>query len=450
MKDFTKTITEEAKTSPVIYEADLCVVGGSCTGVFAAVRAARLGLKVAIVEGHNCFGGVATNAMVNIWHSLHDIDGKEQIIAGLTEEVIDRLRRRDAVIENPDRPSGAFMMNTEELKIELDEIITNHKIKPFLHTLFVAPYVQDSELKGIIVENKDGRGAILAKVFVDATGDGDLAARLGLETYYANHLQPGTTCAKISNLDKVEKFSQLYRENREEYQLPETFIWNGRIPGKDDVFMLAATRVSLNMSSAEQLTAAEIEGRRQVRAIIDLVNKSQPEANVNLLQLPARIGVRETRHVRCRQTLIGEKIMSGQRFPDAIANGTYPSDLHHTDKSGITFRYLDGSQRISRPAQETEVSRWREPLTEEPKFYQISYQSMVPADNAYPNLIVAGRMIDADEMAHAAIRVMVNMNQTGEAAGVAAYLALNSNRSFSEVNPDTLRKTLEKGGSAII
>jgi len=450
MEHFSPTITEEARTSPVIYEADLCVVGGSCTGVFAAIRAARLGLRVVIVEGHNCFGGVATNAMVNIWHSLHDTDGKQQIIAGLTEEVLQRLRKRNALIENPDRPSSAFMLNTEELKIELDEMIAEHTIKPFLHTLFVSPYVQNAELKGVIVENKDGRGVILAKAFIDATGDGDLAARSNLEYCYDKHIQPGTTCAKISNLDKVEKFSQLYRQHREEYQLPETFIWNGRIPGKDDVFMLAATRIALNMSSAEELTTAEMEGRRQVRAIIDLANKHCPDANVTLLQLPSRIGVRETRHIRCQKTLIGEKIMSGERPPDAIANGTYPSDLHHRDKSGITFRYLDGSQKISRPAQETEVSRWREAFAEEPKFYQIAYSAMLPAGNIYPNLIVAGRMIDADEMAHAAIRVMVNMNQTGEAAGVAAYLAIHSNTGFADVDADTLRMTLKEGGSAIV
>lgn len=450
MKQQHQTIIEEARAVPVIYEADLCVVGGSSTGVFAAVRAARLGLRVAIIEGHNCFGGVATNAMVNIWHSLHDLDQKEQIIAGLTEEVIDRLRRRKAVTENPSRPSGAFVMNTEELKIELDKIVIEHKIKPFLHTLFVAPYVHDGELKGAVVENKDGRGVILAKAFVDATGDGDLAARLGLETYYANHLQPGTTCAKLSNLDKVKEIGRLYREKREEYQLPETFIWSARVPGKEDVFMLSGTRVSLNMSKAEQLTEAEIEGRRQVRAIIDLANNNYPDADVTLLQLPSRIGVRETRHVRCLHTLKGEKIMSGERFPDAIANGTYPSDLHHTDKSGITFRNLDGSQRISRPGQETEFSRWREVLENEPKFYQVAYRSMVPEGNLYPNLIVAGRMIDADEMAHAAIRVMVNMNQTGEAAGVAAYLAVNGNKSFADIEPDRLRETLKKGGSAIM
>lgn len=458
MKHLSQTITEQARTTPVIYEADLCVIGGSCTGVFAAIRAARLGLRVAIIEGHNCFGGVATNAMVNIWHSLYDTDGSQQIIAGLTEEMINRLKRRKAVTVRDGVNAGHspqyFILNTEELKIELDEIVAEHQIKPFFHTLFVAPHVDDGALKGVVVENKDGRGVILAKAFVDATGDGDLAARLGLETYYANHLQPGTTCAKIARWSDVGKqqidIKKLYSDHKKEFGLPETFIWGAALPGDIDVHMLAASRISMNMSKASELTAAEIEGRRQVRAIMDMLREHIPEADPVLVQLPARIGVRETRHVRCLHSLEGEKIMSGGRHPDAIANGTYPSDLHHTDKSGITFRHLDGNQRISRPGQETETSRWREAFPEEPKYYQISYRSMVPAGNVYPNLIVAGRMIDSDEMAHAAIRVMVNMNQTGEAAGVAAYLALQADQSFSEVDPVLLRKTLKEGGSAIV
>src|SRR5690606_8688938 len=91
---------------PVIHETDLCVVGGSCTGTFAALRAARLGLRVAIVEGQNCFGGVATNAMVNIWHSLYDTDGDNQIIAGLTEETLNRLKNRKAVTVKESRNQG--------------------------------------------------------------------------------------------------------------------------------------------------------------------------------------------------------------------------------------------------------------------------------------------------------------------------------------------------------
>ncbi len=447
------TVNEPAKSVPVIAQADVCVVGGSCTGVFAAVRAARLGLDVVIVEAHNCFGGVATNAMVNIWHSLYNLDEKQQIIAGLTEETITRLQSRNAVdVKRPPNWLEHYILNTEELKIELDEMVTRHCIKPYLHTLFVAPYVnpESGALEGVIVENKDGRGVILAKRFIDASGDGDLAARLQLETYYAPHLQPGTTCAKISNLHEVENFAQLYEEHRSEYNLPETFIWSSRVPGQPNVHMLAASRVSLNMSNAQQLTEAEIEGRRQVRAMLDLIKRKYPDANTTLLQLSSRIGVRETRHVRCLYRIPGQELLSDMRYPDAIANGTYESDIHHTDKSGITFRYLWGLEQLARPGKPAIETRWRPPLDPEPTYYQIPYRSMVPLNSPYPNLIVAGRMLDADEMAHGAIRVMVNMNQVGEAAGVAAYLSLHHNQAYADVDAQTLRKTLAAGGSAVV
>ena len=106
---------------PVINEFDICVLGGSCTGVFAAVRAARLGARVAIVEKQNAFGGVATNAFVSIWHSLLNTEFDKEIIAGLTAEVINRLSLRDAIMKSGNNPSAGVTFNSQELKIELDE-----------------------------------------------------------------------------------------------------------------------------------------------------------------------------------------------------------------------------------------------------------------------------------------------------------------------------------------
>ncbi|MDF2726352.1 MAG: dependent oxidoreductase, partial [Paenibacillus sp.] len=352
-----KWIEESAKL-PVIHEADLCVLGGSCTGVFAAVRAARLGLKAVIVEVHNCFGGVAANALVNIWHSLHSTDHSRQVISGLTEEILTRLAKRNAVVVKEGSISSAFTLNTEELKIELDELVVESGVKPYLHTLFVAPYVRNGELAGAVVENKDGRGVIKAKAFVDATGDADLAARLGLETYGSNQLQPGTTCVKLANLDQLSgkkiSFSDLYLKHREEYALPETFIWSCKVPGEQlSVSMLAGTRVRGDLSGADALTAGEIEGRRQVRAMVDMIRKYGEGAAPTIVGLPSRIGVRETRHVRCLHQITGDELLYGIHYEDAIANGTYPSDLHHQDREGITFRYLNGEQKLSRPGKET-------------------------------------------------------------------------------------------------
>jgi len=442
-------IREPARSVPVFAEADVCVLGGSCTGVFAAIRAARLGAKVILIEKQNSFGGTATNSMVNVWHSLMDTEFKRQIIAGLTLEVKERLKKRGAVTSDRGSLSVGCGFNSDEMKIELDEMVKEAGVKPYLHTFFAAPYVRDGQLEAVIVENKSGRGAIKAKMFIDATGDGDLCHRLGLETYTREHLQPPTTCARLSGWDSVGgKFSKLFREHGEEFDVPLGFVWGRGVPGSD-VYMLAGTRVyGADCSDAEQLTRAEMEGRRQVRAFMDMVRKYVPDSKVVLQALPSQIGIRETRHVKCQYQITGDDILLGRRFDDAIANGSYRVDIHHQDKPGITFRYLDGTQSYSRPGYPPVKGRWRDKTETNPTFYQIPLRSLVPGK--YHNLIAAGRMLDADLVAFSAIRVMVNMNQTGEAAGTAAYLALDTNTPIPALDAARVRHVLADNGSVII
>ena len=320
-------LLEPAREIPIIHEADVCVLGGSCTGLFAAIRAARLGARVVVVEQDNCFGGIATTALVNVWHTLWDTEGKKQIIAGLTEETIDRLDRRGVVHRHEKtNPSRGTDFNSEELKIELDVMAREAGIKVYFHTLFCAPHVVDRRLEGVLVENKSGRGAIKARAFVDATGDGDLAARLGCPTYRTNPAQPSTACARFSGWDTLGKYAGEYgnalRAHGEQFGLPPGFAWGGLVPGSD-VYMLAGTRIAgLNPADADDLTQSEMEGRRQVRAIQDILKHVAPESRLSLQALPSRIGVRESRHIRCGYQLTGDDVLNGRCFADAIAQGS--------------------------------------------------------------------------------------------------------------------------------
>lgn len=444
------TILEPARESPVVGEYDLCVLGGSCTGVFAAVRAARLGLKVALVERFGCFGGVATLSLVNVWHSPLDEVFERPIFSGLSVELMERLKRRGAVTERERSSAWAWSFNSAEMQIELDEMVLEERIDPWLHTAFAAPWVEGRDLKGVFVENKSGRGVILARIFIDATGDGDLCQRLGLETYAASRRQPSTTCALFSGWTSLggSDWSRLLREHGPEFSLPEGFAWGAYVPDSE-LYMLAGTRIFDDCSDAEGLSCAEIEGRRQVRAIQDLLRKYVPGSAPALQALPSRIGIRQTRHVACHYRLTGEELLHGKRFEDAIANGSYRVDIHHDDKPGLTFRYLDGRQTYIRPGFPHEESRWRPESRTNPTFYQIPYRCLVPR-GPFGNLLIAGRFLDADQEAHAAIRVMVNMNQTGEAAGTAAWLALTQNTSVAKVDSAMLRTKLAEGGSIII
>jgi hypothetical protein len=447
-----QTIREPARDVPVAESVDVLVLGGGCTGVFAAVAAAREGARTAIVERHGFFGGAATAGLVTNWHSLKDIHGEHTIIAGLTATVLERMAERHAVHEAPEH----FVLNTEELKIELDGLVVEHKVRPFLDAFCCAAILEDERPVAAVIEDKSGRRAIRARFFIDCTGDGDFLRAAGLPLETRDELQPPTACARFSGLKALaheNKGFSLYDSlvNPETPgHLPAGFIWSASWPGLPDDTMVAGTRVNgADCSDADQLTSAEIEGRRQVRRIHDLIrNHVRGGDKVALSAVCASIGIRETRHAVCLHRLTQGELLWGERFPDAIANGTYRVDIHHSDKPGITFRNLDGTEQYGVPGQPWVEGRWRpegEPPTE---FYQIPHRSLVP--RGARNVLAAGRLTDADEGAYGAIRVMVNCNQTGEAAGTACALALHSGCDVADVDVKLLRRTLSEHGAAIL
>jgi hypothetical protein len=423
-------IREAPREVPIVHECDVCVVGGSCTGVFAAVAAARLGAKVALVELNGFFGGVATASLVNKWHSLTDRPNKQQIIAGLTVEVLDRLRRRDALAEY----GGNYDLNTEVLKIELDKMVLEAGIRPFLHAMFVAAAAEDGRMTAAVIEDKSGRRAIRARQFIDATGDADVIERMGLETYRRDHVQPPTMCCILRGLEAIRKNHPGFNIHRAifdkqyEQAIREGFAWSATVPGAADHRMLAGTRVfGVDCSDADQLTQAELEGRRQVDAIYDLLREHFMDGRgVPLAWLPARIGIRESRHARCLHTLTRDEVLGGHRFADAIGNGTYPVDVHRAQGAGIAWGHLP----------------------EGVPFYQIPFSSLVPREAK--NVLVAGRNLDADEGAFGAVRVMVNCNQMGQAAGVGAWLALDGGLDVQAIDPKKLRAALKEQGAIVV
>ncbi|MBN8527392.1 MAG: FAD-dependent oxidoreductase, partial [Planctomycetes bacterium] len=174
------SIREPARDVPVAADCDLVVVGGSCTGVFAAIAAARQGLRVCLVEQLNQFGGTATASMVCVWHALWNTTGTQQIAAGLTQTVIERLRARGAVLENERTcPHWQFCFRPAELACELDELVLQHGIRPFLHARVAAVSGDGRRVDAVIIEDKDGRRAIRCRAVVDASGDADVLRRAG-------------------------------------------------------------------------------------------------------------------------------------------------------------------------------------------------------------------------------------------------------------------------------
>ncbi|MBL7223765.1 MAG: FAD-dependent oxidoreductase, partial [Candidatus Brocadiae bacterium] len=209
--------------------------------------------------------------------------------------------------------------------------------------------------------------------------------------------------------------------------LRKGFSWSARVPGGADETMLAASRVfGADCSDADQLTRAEIDGRRQVRAVCDLLRDHfLGGKGVPLLTLPTKIGIRETRHARCLHQLTVDELLGGTRFPDAIANGSYRVDVHSATGAGVRFRDL-----------------------KETTFYQVPYRSLVPQGSQ--NVVVAGRCLDADEEAFGGVRVMVNCNQMGQAAGVACHVAIDSGRAVAAIDATKRRATLQAQGAIVL
>ncbi|NCO41104.1 MAG: FAD-dependent oxidoreductase [Armatimonadetes bacterium CG_4_10_14_3_um_filter_66_18] len=449
-------LTEPAREVPVVHTCDLCVVGGSCTGVFAAVRAAQLGAEVCVVESNGFFGGVATAGLVNIWHSLLDTRNERQLIGGLTAEVVERLKKRGGVVEHTPTASSHFVLNTAELILELDALVMEHHICPFLHARFVQPVVDDGRVVAAIIEDKTGRRAIRARLFIDATGDGDLLVRAGFPFRKLEDVQPPTMCFHLHGLDEIRRqnpgfdLAKVVHDPQYPEALRQGLLWHAAVAGVPDLTLVAGTRAhNADCSDADQLTQASLETRRQVRSMCDLLRRHLPGGeSVALAAIAAQIGIRETRHAQCLHTLTEAEVLHGVRFDDAIANGTYRVDVHHSGKAGLTFRYLDGREDYCAPGQPTQSGRWRPIQDEDPTFYQIPYRSLVPQGAS--NLLVAGRLVDADRGAYGAVRVMVNCNQTGEAAGAAAALALRENGGVAEVNAVKLRQTLSDIGAIIL
>ena len=184
---------------------------------------------------------------------------------------------------------------------------------------------------------------------------------------------------------------------------------------------------------------------------MEILKKYQPDAgSPALVALPSAIGIRETRHIRSLYPVKEEEILHGIQYEDTVVNGSYRVDIHHSEKPGITLKYLDGTMEYGMTGQPRQHSRWRDEGGEYPAYWQLPYRALVPSENTYGNVLMAGRMIDADEGAFGAVRAMVNMNQMGEAAGVAAYLAIDRGIPAGDVPATELRRLLEKGGSLIL
>lgn len=448
---------------------DVCVIGGGVSGSVAAIAAARAGARVLLVEEHGFLGGSLTAMGVGPMMSFHNSAGR-QVVRGIPDEIIARLKARGASLGHiPDTTtycSTVTPFDSEELKIELEQMIGEAGADILYHTQLATVKVVEERIVEAVVCNKAGLSSIRAKVFIDATGDGDLAYRAGAPFAFGRAMdqaaQPMTMNLKLANVDtsairqyafacpddflwhplgrdeglkrlchsprlSLAGFIGAWRAARErgEVDVPRDHVLFFETPVPGVVVVNTSRVVGLDATDPFQLSKAEVIGRRQCLQIYNFLRTHAPGFSQAIrMDTAAKIGVRETRHIAGRYLLTEEDIVMAHAFDDAVALGGYPIDIHS-------------------PGAETTATTYLKPDA----VYQIPLRSLLV--ERLVNLVVVGRCISATHEAAAAIRVTPIAMAIGQAGGVAAAEAAARDLSPNELPFLLVRARLLEQGAQL-
>lgn len=434
---------------PVIAEVDVLVVGGGPAGVAAAIGAARAGARTMLVERHGFLGGMWTAGMVltlagfNSWLRPY-----RRCVAGVGGEWVER-----AELQGGARFDDGFVINSdpEVMKRVADDLMSEAGVTMMLHTWGATPIMDGSRVTGAFVENVDGRGAILAGSTIDATGNGDFIARSGATWVKADNLQPMTMSFRLAGATPdltvphgvptllpigpeagtlhdpiLTEYSSSRRDVAVNAADMAAAAARGELPRyggpwfgglERDIVWVNTTRVVGDASVAADLTRAEVEGRRDTRRIVDYFVKSVPAfANATLVQTSTQIGVRETRRLVGELVMTGDDVRSARRFDDSIAVGCWPIDVHPTQKQVGTH-----SMFVPEP-------------------FDISYRVLVPQE--IDGLLATGRCASLDRDALGSMRVGATCAAMGQAAGVAAAVAVSTGVTLRAVDVASVQAEL--------
>lgn len=416
---------------------DVAVVGGGFAGATAAIAAARQGKHVLLIEKYNALGGAAVYDLVNpfmaYWTWTPEEDRpKEKILLsrGIFEEIVERLTAEGGMITD-------MVFNEEILKYVLNAMALESGVQ-LLYQTYVTGILMDGErIRSVTVSNVSGTEEIEADVFIDATGDANLATMAGCPFTLgreSDHLcQPMTLCFRLANVnsddvsDTRRRINLLYKQYQAEgkIQNPRENILSFSTSVKS-IWHFNTTRViKLDPTNAEEVTKAEIIAREQVMELYRFLHENFEEFRESVLvSTGLQIGVRESRMIDGEYKLTQEDLISCKKFEDGIAASCYDIDIHSPDGSGTSHYYFPHGE-----------------------YYTIPYRCLVPKKAS--NLLVTGRCVSATHEAQASLRIMPVCATLGEAAGIGASLMVESGCAAKDVDVSRLRALLVQNGAVV-
>lgn len=429
----------------LLAEADVVVCGAGPAGLAASVCAARAGASTLVIERYGFFGGNFTAASVGTLCGLYLSTGSgfDYAVGGFAREVAERLAKAGSAMGPvPFKETAVLLYVPWAAKRLGDRLITEtERLNALLHCRVADALVErdpasgSTRISAVVLATKRGLAAVRGKVFVDATGDADLAYYCGVPTemgppgsrqfasmqFFVQNADPHKAIAAVQRLSDIieAEGAHLTRDSG-------ALIPTGR-PGE---FIGAMTRVGkdgrpLDATDPYEQTFGEIEGRRIAEETFEFVKEHVPGfENAFLQDTPAQLGIRESRRIRGSFVLEKHHLLEGVRFDDGVASGAWPFEYHVKGRSTEMEFFPPGH------------------------LYSIPYRVMVPG--VPQNLLVAGRCISATHDALASTRVMAPCMALGQAAGVAAAIAARSASSVSEVPIDDLRGMLRETGALIL
>jgi hypothetical protein len=440
-----KTIIEPARQIPLYGEYEVVVLGGGPAGIAAAVAASRAGRRTLLIERYGFLGGMGTAAGVTNFCGLHaNVYGEaHRVVQGVASDLLARIDRLGG-LNAPHLILGkifAQAYDTAAYKIAADDLLAAYKVDILFHALGAGVVMDDSRINALMVETKAGRQAVRAGIFIDCSGDGDLAAWAGVPFEVGDNAGSMLFPSMMFRLNGIdpEKAGDAWRTIpalMEKAQASGThrFPRKGAIvrPQKSGIeWRVNFTQLAREDGSAvnglepDQMTRGEIEGRRQAVQAFEFLRTVPGFEKSYIVDLPPQLGIRETRRVVGGYMLSGEDVLGCASFEDSIGVNGWPMEQHVA--GDVIFKFP--------------------PIPESRGFNELPYRMLVPRD--VDNLLMAGRCASMTHEGQSAARVSGACFAMGEAVGAAADLALSGNTIPRDIAVEKLQQTLKQQGAFI-